>query len=179
MSDIVKGIITSRNTIVEETQCLSNNNINRISSYQEKTILTLDDGNQYATDLKVNAQCGDKIILLVNNKTRHVETILDKHNHDFYRIEKSEKPNPVFFGFLYSIMNFGLMTYMCLENMSISDFLITSITSSIFVGFLTGVMVNKFNRKRDREEKNLNIEMDLKDFFENPQRCECVIKKTR
>jgi len=173
MSDMVKGVITSRNTIVEETQCLSNNNINSISSYQEKTILTLDNGKQYSTMLKVNAQCGDKVLLLLNSETFDVEAIFDKNNYKEYKQESFDKGHFIRIGSLSFGLNFGAFGF--IQALNLNQSLNFNIPNAvIFAWFILSLLVslamvgclmqpNK-NSKKDTDRIEYT-EDNLKDFF--------------
>lgn len=186
MSDIIKGVITSRNTIIEETQGLSNNNINSISSYQEKTILTLDNGNQYSTMLKVDAQCGDKVALLLNSETHNIETILDKDNYSLLSYGKSAGVSPLLCGLsLFSIMFVFLSIINVmninpdLKNYLSSYFFIINFTSSFITSAIITFCANDSCKEYKKEaDRNLNIQMELKDFFEqsSDKKCEYVIE---
>lgn len=176
MSDIIKGVITSRNTIIEEMQGPSHNNINNISSYQEKTILTLDNGSQYSTHLKVDAQPGDKVALLLNSETHDIETILDKDTYSLLSHGKSAKVKPLLCGLsLFSIM-FGFLSIMHVMNINpdvktylSSYFFIINFTSSLITSAIITFCANNSRKEYKKEEdKNLNIQMELKDFFEQP-----------
>lgn len=186
MSDIIKGVITSRNTIIEETQGLSNNNINSISSYQEKTILTLDNGNQYSTMLKVDAQCGDKVALLLNSETHNIETIWDKDNYSLLSYGKSAGVSPLLCGLsLFSIM-FGFLSIINvmninpdLKNYLSSYFFIINFTSSFITSAIITFCANNSCKEYKKEaDRNLNIQMELKDFFEqySDKKCKYVIE---
>lgn len=188
MFNLIKGVITSRNTIIEETQGPSDNNINNISSYQEKTILTLDNGSQYSTHLKVDAQCGDKIALLSNSVTHDIKAVFDTNNHYLYQHEKSEKGSPALLGLLSFSITFGFTSLMSamITNHNISNnigvsigvLLIISLIASLLFGFFVEFAVNNHNSKIEKEEdKSLNIQMELKDFFDGPTKCEYVIDR--
>lgn len=188
MYDLIKGVIISRNTIIEEMEGRSNNNINNVSLYQEKTILTLEDGSQYSTHLKVDAECGDKIVLLLNSATRDIKAVFDTNNRYLYQHEKSEKGSPELLGLLSSAITFGSMSLMSaiLTNHNITNnmdvninvILIVSLIVSLFFGFVVGLAINNHNSKCEKEEdKSLNIQMELKDFFDGPKKCEYVIDR--
>lgn len=186
MSDIIKGVITSRNTIIEEMQGPSHNNINNISSYQEKTILKLEDGSQYSTHLKVDAQCGDKVALLLNSETHNIETILDKDNYSLLSYGKSAGVSPLLCGLsLFSIM-FGFLSIINVMNINpdlktylSSYFFIINFTSSFITSAIITFCANNSCKEYKKEaDRNLNIQMELKDFFEqsSDKKCEYVIE---
>lgn len=170
MSEIIKGVITSRNTIIEETQGPSDNNINNISSYQEKTILTLEDGSHYSTHLKVDAQCGDKVILLVNSETLDIETIFDKNNYEAYKQKSFDKGHFFRLGSLSFALNVG--AFSLIYGLSLNPQLGFHMPNIIMIMWFTisllvslGMATILVNSNEARTIKDKFNEEDFQDFF--------------
>lgn len=93
-----------------------------------------------------------------------------------YQHETSEKGRPALLGLLSFSITFGFTSLMSamITNHNISNnigvsigvLLIISLIVSLLFGFFVEFAVNNHNSKIEKEEdKSLNIQMELKDFF--------------